>query len=201
MDGVSDAHGLVPVPHWAARRRFSVADYHKMGATGVLREDDPIELIGGELIVMAPIGGPHIAAVMALGNAFFAAVAARATVSIQNSLRLDEWNEPEPDVVLLRPRSDKYWRDEPPLAAEALLVVEVADSSLAYDREVKVPLYARHGIPEVWVVDIAGGAIEVSRNPDQGRYTDTFRAERGTSVEPLACPGARIAVVDVVPPV
>jgi Uma2 family endonuclease len=170
-----------------------------MSEIGILHEDDPFELIEGEIIEMSAIGGPHIGAVMALARSLTFASGDKFFVSAQNPLRLDNRNEPEPDVVLLRPRADSYHGKAPPLAADALLVIEVADSSLRYDQEVKLPLYARHDVAEVWIVDLAAGEIALCRAPVDGAYTDVRRASRGETVAPLALPDARIAVADVVP--
>jgi Uma2 family endonuclease len=199
MDEVREAPAASRVPAWLKRRLFDVAEYHRMGEIGILREDDPFELIEGEIVEMNAIGGPHIGAVIALNRLFSRLVPDDVLVSPQNPLRLDARNEPEPDLVLLRPRVDAYRSDQPPLAKDAMLVIEVSDGSLRYDREVKVPLYARHGIPEMWIVDLAAGEIELCRAPTEGAYTDISRAGRGTTVAPLALPEARIAVADVVP--
>jgi Uma2 family endonuclease len=200
MDGVSEAPARSTVPAWAKRRLFDVAEYHRMGEIGILHEDDPFELIEGELIEMSGIGTPHIGAVMALTQGFALPAAGRALVSVQNPLRLDFRNEPEPDVVLLRLRADGYRSEPPPMPADAFLVIEVADSSLRYDTEVKRPLYAKHGVSELWIVDLDAGEIEVCRAPVDGVYTDVTRAARGRTVAPLALPDAGIAVADVVPP-
>jgi Uma2 family endonuclease len=199
MDGVSEAPARSTVPAWAKRRLFDVVEYHRMGEVGILHEDDPFELIEGELIEMSAIGCPHVGAVMALTQGFALAANGRAMVSVQNPLRLDFRNEPEPDLVLLPLRADGYRSEPPPSGTDALLVIEVADSSLRYDREVKLPLYARHGVAELWIVDLAAGEIEICRAPSDGAYTDLSRAGRGETVAPLALPGARIAVADVVP--
>jgi len=199
MDGVSEAPARSAVPAWAKRRLFDVTEYHRMGEVGILHEDDPFELIEGELIEMHAIGCPHIGAVMALTRLFVLAASDRAMVSAQNPLRLDFRNEPEPDVVLLPLRTDGYRAEPPPSGADALLVIEVADSSLRYDTEVKLPLYARHGVAEVWIVDLAAGEIALCRAPVDGAYSDIRRAGRGETVAPLALPDARIAVADVVP--
>jgi len=199
MDGMSEALAVSRVPPWARRRLFDVAEYHRMGEIGILHEDDPFELIEGELIEMHAIGCPHVGAVMALTRHFVLAASDRAMVSVQNPLRLDFRNELEPDVVLLPLRADGYRAEPLPTGADALLVIEVADSSLRYDTEVKLPLYARHGVAEVWIVDLAAGEIALCRTPTDGAYTNVRRAHRGETIAPLALPDARITVADVVP--
>jgi Uma2 family endonuclease len=199
MDGVIEAPAVWRVPAWAKLRYFDVVEYHRMGEIGILHEDDPFELIEGEIIEMNAIGGPHIGAVIALNRLSTARVPDDVLVSPQNPLRLDDRNEPDPDLVLLRPRADDYRSNSPPLAEDALLVIEVADSNLRYDTEIKLPLYARRGVAEVWIVDLAAGQIALYRAPVDGAYTDMTRAGRGETVAALALPGVGIAVSDVMP--
>ena len=148
-----------------ARHRLNVDDYHRMGETGILGGDDRVELIDGDVIDMAPIGQDHAGTVDVLTRALVMACGERAIVRVQNPLRLDRLNEPQPDVAILRPREDFYRRGDPPGPADVLLVVEVADSSLRYDRRVKLPLYARAGIGEVWIVDLRWRMVDVHRVP------------------------------------
>lgn len=154
-----------------ARHRLSVDDYHRMAEAGILGEDDRVELIDGELIDMAPIGQDHIASVNGLTSVLVMARGDRAIVSVQNPARLDRFSEPQPDVTLFRPRADNYRTGAPPGPADILLLVEVADSSLRYDRAVKLPLYARAGIGEVWIVDLHRRVVDVHRTPDANAYT------------------------------
>lgn len=165
------------------RRRLDVDAYYRMAEAGILGRDDRIELIDGEIIDMAPIGSPHAGSVNNLVRVFAQAVVSdKVILSVQNPLRLDLHNEPQPDLMLLRPRDDGY-RSAHPAAADVLLLVEVAaESPLAYDRGTKLPLYARHGIQEVWIVDLVGRAIEIHGHPVAGRFT----TERRQSAGPLA---------------
>ena len=179
-----------------ATHRFSVDDYHRMGEAGILSPADRIELIDGEIIAMAPVGSPHTGAVFALNRLLSQAAPSSVIVSVQNPIRLGDRNEPEPDLALLRDRPDGYRAPPPPSAADVLLIIEVSDTSLRYDREVKLPLYARHGVPEVWIVDLAADAVEVHRSPDGSTYTEVATRGRGEALEPL--PGLRILVGDVV---
>ena len=130
----------------ALRHRFDVDDYYRMAEAGILSPEDRVELIEGEIVDMAPIGSAHGGTVVSLTELVARLVAdGKVLVSVQGSLRLDRHNEPQPDLMLLRPRADRY-RDSHPTAADVLLLVEVADSSLAYDRGPKLALYARHGV-------------------------------------------------------
>jgi len=147
-----------------ARHVISVAAFHRMGEAGILGPSDRVELIDGELIDMSPIGVLHAAIVARLASYFSQQLGTAAVVWCQNPLRLDDISEPEPDIAILRPRADFYMTGHPG-PADALLVIEVADTSLAYDLGTKVPLYARHGIPEVWVVDAATRQTGVFRGP------------------------------------
>jgi Uma2 family endonuclease len=182
----------------APGKRYDVAQYYRMARDGAFSNHPRVELIEGEIVEMASIGGRHIGTVMALTQMFVLAAAGHFQVSIQNPLRLDDHSEPEPDVVLARPRADKYRSDEPPYAADAALVIEVADSSLPYDKRVKMPLYARHGIAEFWLVDLDAASITVYRSPAQDGYTDIKTYAGTQQIEPLALPGILISVADVV---
>src|ERR671938_544657 len=136
-----------------AKRCFSVDEYYRMGEAGILTEDDRVELIEGEIIEMSPIGSRHAACVNRLNTLLGRHLRQTAIVSVQNPIRLDAYSEPEPDVALLRPRAD-YYESGHPTPADALLIVEVADTSADYDRIIKLPLYAKAGIPEAWLVDL-----------------------------------------------
>lgn len=174
-----------PVPH-----RFNVTEYYQMGAGGVFGEDDRVELIDGEVLEMTPIGARHAACVNRLNRLLVLAAGDRAVVSVQNPVRVNEWSVPQPDVAVLRPRPDFYADDlcEP---GDVLLLVEVADTSGAYDRSVKVPLYLAAGVPEVWVVDVAGGVVDVFL-PD-GR----FRRGPAETIVPVALPDLVVEVADI----
>jgi len=147
-----------------SRHLISVDAFHRMGEAGVLGPADRVELIDGEIIDMSPIGVMHAAIVARLASHFSQRLGPTAVVWCQNPLRLDEVSEPQPDITILRPRADFYTTAHPG-PADVLLVIEVADTSLAYDLGTKVPLYARHGIPEVWVIDAATRRTRVFRQP------------------------------------
>ena len=153
------------------RHKLTVDDYHRMAEAGILGEDDRVELIDGEIIDMAPIGSGHGSSVMRRTQAIVLAALGRATVSVQNSVRLDRASEPQPDFAILRPRAD-FYASALPGPADVLLLIEVADSSLRFDRVVKLPLYARAGIPEVWIVDLQRSVLTAHRAPVAGHYTE-----------------------------
>lgn len=173
------------------RRLFTVTDYHKMYASGIISEDDQLELIEGEIVQMPPIGSEHASCVSRLNRFFSQAVGPDAIVRIQDPVRLSELSEPEPDVVLAKPRPD-FYRNAHPGPEDVLLIVEVADTSGDYDRQVKLPLYARAGIPEVWLVDVKAEVVEVYRGPSPHGFAEQLLVPRGQPVTPLALPGARL---------
>lgn len=149
-----------------SRRRFTSAEYHAMTAAGILSEDERVELIAGEIVKMAPIGSRHAGCVKKLNRRLSRALGDRALVSIQDPILLGEGVEPEPDLALLRPREDDYTLSHP-RPGDVLLVIEVADASLDYDRRVKIPLYAQAGVPEMWIVNLLQGEIEVYHGPSE----------------------------------
>jgi Uma2 family endonuclease len=178
------------------RRKLSVAEYLRMGEVGILHEDEPIELIEGQLIVMSPISAPHAATNNILNEFFILGAKRRAVVSPRNPVQLDRYNDPRPDLALLKPRGDDYFGRRPQ-PDDVLLIVEIADASLRYDREVKLPLYARHAIPEVWIVDLPGRLVEVHREPDGDRYASVSRVGPGEWLEPALLPGVVLPASDV----
>ena len=166
-----------------------------MAQAGILREDDRVELLEGEILEMAPIGSEHAACVARL-TALFAQVHAKAIVWVQNPIRLSERSEPQPDLALLRPRPDFYAQTHPG-SADVLLVVEVAETSVEVDRDVKVPLYAGAGILEVWLVDIAGECIEIFQKPTPQGYQEVRRTRRGDRLAPQTFPHLQLASDDI----
>lgn len=166
-----------------ARHKLSVEDYHRMGEAGILGPDSRVELIEGELIDMAPIGSLHMSVVNTLSTFFVRGIADSAIVSTQNSVRLSSDSEPQPDIAVLKPRLDRY-RSALPTAVDVLLLIEVADTSAAYDRPVKLPLYANHGIPEVWLFDLKAGRLEVHTEPKGNSYGKVQRFGKQDSVTP-----------------
>lgn len=176
------------------RRSFTVEDYHRMARAGILREDDRVELLEGEILEMAPLGSRHAACVARL-TALFARVQAKGIVWVQNPIYLSERSEPQPDLTLLRPRPDFYAQTHPG-PGDTFLVVEVAETSVEVDRDVKVPLYARAGIPEVWLVDLSGECIEVFQKASPQGYQEVRRVRRGDRLAPRAFPDMDLAAHD-----
>jgi len=170
-----------------ARRRFSVAEYHRMAEAGILAYKERVELIEGEIVHMTPIGRRHMACVDRFTRFFVQGLGDRAIVRVQGSLRLDDRSEPEPDLAILRPRADFYAESDAG-PADALLLVEVADTSEHYDRQVKVPLYARAGIPEVWLVDLTAATVTAYRRPDTTGYAEAIVVSGTDELSPLAFP-------------
>jgi Uma2 family endonuclease len=179
------------LPAWIARRPITVAEYHRMGEAGILREDERVELIEGEILAMSPIGSPHAGSVNTLNRLLVTLVGERGVVSVQNPVQLGDRSEPEPDFAILKPRDDDYF-GAIPQTKDVLLLIEVSDSSLAYDRSVKRALYARHNIPELWVVDVAAGAVEICRAPAGDDYAEIVRLGRDGVLEPVSLPGVSI---------
>jgi hypothetical protein len=169
------------------RRRFTREEYHRMADAGILHEDDRVELIEGEIVLMTPIGRRHAACVAELTRLLVPAVANRALLWPQNPITLPNESEPQPDIVLLRPRADRYRQDDA-RPEDVLLLVEVADTSQRYDRTVKLPLYEAAGVPEVWIVDLPGEVIEIYRRPTPSGYSQVEQVGRGGVVAPVAFP-------------
>ena len=165
------------------RHRFTVEEFHKLGEAGILHEDSRVELIEGELIQMSPIGTPHASAVDTLAEQLIAKLAGRAIVRVQNPVALGDNSEPEPDIVIAKSQPDRY-RKSHPRPAEILLIIEVADTTLEYDRKVKLPLYAEHGIAEAWLVDLTQKQLEIHQQPSPDGYRQILKPARDALVAP-----------------
>jgi Uma2 family endonuclease len=181
-----------PRPH-----RFSADDYHRMEESGILGDDARVELVDGEIVDAPSAGGGHGAAVARIGEVLRRAVGDRATVRIGQPVALGGASEPEADVCVVRDRAVGY-AEHPPRPDDVLLVVEVADTSVGFDNDVKAPLYAKAGVIENWIVDTSTGVVLVARDPQPCGYMDTRRAGAGEAVAPLMLPGAAVAVSDIV---
>ncbi len=164
-----------------AKRLFNVREYERMVETGILTEDDRVELIGGEIVEMSPTGTRHAACVRRLNTLLAARVGASALLSVQDPIVLDDFSEPQPDVVLLRPRPD-FYEQRHPRAPDVLLLIEVSDTTLKTDRQIKMPLYARAGVGEYWVVNLQDNEIEIYARPSGSAYQLVRRAGRGATV-------------------
>jgi Uma2 family endonuclease len=156
---------------WIPRHVNSVDHYYRMAELGLLAPDARVELIEGEIVDIPPMGSRHAGTVMLLSRLFSRAVGDLAYVFAQSPVRLSDISEPQPDLALLKPRAD-FFRTQHPMAGDTLLIIEVSATTLRYDLQVKVPLYARHEVPEVWVVDLEGRQLRMFRSPKSGEYTD-----------------------------
>lgn len=154
---------------FAQHYRFTVHDYYRMAEEGLIRPDARVELIDGEIVEMSPIGSRHASHVRRLHALLQEKLGSAVMLSIQSPLRLSDIAEPEPDIVLLRPRDD-FYADAHPTPDDALLVIEVGDSSVSYDRNEKAPLYARHGVREYWLLDLVRNVVTVYTQPEAGMY-------------------------------
>lgn len=151
------------------KRRFTVADYHKMAEIGVFKADEKNELVDGEIIVISPIGKRHAACVSRISELFFSRLATVASVRVQNPIILDDFSEPQPDIVLVKRRSD-FYEARHPQTTDIFLLVEVADTTIDFYLSVKIPLYCQNGIQEVWLVDLNQNCIRMYRTPTSNGY-------------------------------
>jgi Uma2 family endonuclease len=195
------AHGGGTIPgklmdEVLTRHRFTVEEYHRLGEVGILSEDSRIELIAGDIVVREPIGSYHAGAVNRLNRLWTSILGELAVVQVQNPVELaEEDTEVQPDVTLLRPRAD-FYATRHPVAADVLLLIEVADTSLPRDRRVKMPLYAGAGVGEAWIVDLTTDRVEVHRDPAAGGYGHVRALGRGEIIAPKAFPHLTIAIAD-----
>ena len=183
----------------AKKKLFTVDEYYEMARVGILNESDRVELIEGEIVEMSPIGRRHQVIVDELVYVFFDAVRDRARIRTQGPLRLADVTEPQPDFQLLAPREDRYV-DGHPTQLDTLLVVEVADTSLAYDRNDKAVVYSMRGVPELWILDVNRPRLFVMREPAEMGYRVVMELEVGDVIAPLALPDLSFAVGDLLSP-
>lgn len=173
------------------RHRLTVADYYRMGEVGILAPDARVELIDGEIIDMPPIGSTHVSTVLELDHLLKRAVEGHALVLVQSPIALGDRSAPQPDIALLRPRAD-YYQSALAQPTDVLLIVEVAQSSLSFDRDVKIPLYAKHGIPEVWSIDVLHGTLTRYRTPLRGAYARTDEPDLQNPLPIDGLPGTHV---------
>lgn len=173
-------------------RPISVSEYARMREVGILHEDDRVELIAGEIRQMTPIGPLHVAIVNKLTK-LLGQMLRDEVLSVQNPIRLNDYSEPQPDLAILRPRQD-YYSGELASAGDVLIVIEVADTTVEYDRQEKIPRYANAGIPEAWLVDIQGQTIEHYTEPSRARYQSLRILEMGDTVTAQAIEGLQLSV-------
>jgi len=181
------------------RYHFTQREYYALVEAGVFTEDSRIELVQGDIVTMAPIDAPQAGLVNRFGRLFHNGLGERAAVTVQNPIVIGADTEPQPDLTLCKPRADDYTAKHP-RPDEILLVVEVADSSVRYDRDTKVPLYAAAGIAEAWLLDLNGGTLEVYRTPSADGYKTLLRLKPGDTVSPLAFPDLILEVAALLPP-
>lgn len=181
-------------------RKFTVDEYFRMVKEGILQPEEKVELIEGEILVMAPTGFHHSWGVSQYAHVLISRAANWFIVQIQSTLRLSESSAPEPDLVVLKLREDRYYSGyaDP---SDVLLVIEVADSSLNYDRDVKAHIYGRAMIPETWVLNLPDDCIERFTEPGPEGYAQHTVLRRGDKVTPVALPDMELAVEDLLPPV
>jgi Uma2 family endonuclease len=181
------------------RRRFTVDDYHRMWDVGILSPADRVELIDGEIVTKMAIGPRHGASVDRANRALTTAVDTSAIVRVQGSVRLDLFNQPQPDIVLLQPRTD-FYSSAHPTAADIMLLVEVAESSIDFDRNIKMRAYAKAGVPEYWLVDLNEDVVRVHSEPSNGIYRTVVGFLRGQSIAPRLLPACTISTLDLLGP-
>ena len=183
------------LPAEVKRHRFTVEEYHRMGETGLLGEDDRVELIDGEVVEMAAIGTRHFACVVNLTHVLMKSCGDRYFVSVQNPLTLGEVTEPQPDLSLLKARPDPS--GSLPGPEDVALVIEVSDTTLSYDRNVKLPRYAAASVPEVWIVDLEDGRIEVHSEPSPNGYETSGESRTGEYAHSTSIDGLAVAVDEI----
>ena len=178
------------------RRSFTVAEYERMGEFGIFSPEDRVELVCGEIIQISPIGERHAACVGFLTQLITLRLRRNALVWAQNPILLDDYSEPQPDIAVLKPRAD-FYRKSKPTPEDVLVVIEVSDSTLEYDRKVKVPLYAAAGIPEAWLVNLPEERIEVYSDPSGDEYQTVRLYVRGQRLQSHTLPALRVRVAEV----
>jgi Uma2 family endonuclease len=178
------------------RRRFTVDEYQRMAEVGVLSEDDRVELLDGEIVQMSPIGVPHASGVDRVAEIFRQRLGARVNIRIQGPIVLDRFSQPQPDVTILA-RSPNFYGSGHPRPRDVLLVIEVMVSSRSYDRTLKLPLYAKAELAEVWLVDLKSARVDVHRRPALRGYREHHTYARGRTIIPLAFPRLRMRVNEV----
>jgi len=177
------------------RWQFTVRDFARMVDSGILAENDRVELIDGEVRHMNPISSRHAAIVNRLNSILSSRLGERAIVSVQNPVILNDFTEPQPDIVVLRPRDD-FYRHELPGPEDILVVIEVAGSTLEYDRDEKIPRYAKMGIPEAWLVDVNDQVVTLYSQPHGDGYLHSPAFARGQELESVEIPDLRVAIDD-----
>lgn len=179
----------------ATRRLFSVAEFHSMAEAGIFRQDDRLELLEGDIIAMSPVGVRHLGCVNRLTRLFSLNVGEKAIVSVQNPVRLGYQSEPVLDIALLKYREDCYAK-QIPTPSDVLLLIEVSDSTLTFDRNVKRPLYAQAGILEYWLINLIDNQVELFRQPQEGAYQESLVVRGDEGVTAVAFPDHHFSLAD-----
>ena len=179
-----------------ARKLFTTTEYHRLRETGFFKEDDRVELLDGEIIAMSPIGPKHAGCVIRLITYLSRKVGRHALVNAQNPVWLNEYSEPQPDIALLKPREDFYMNSHP-TPEDTLVAIEVADSTLEGDRQIKLPKYAQAGVPEFWLVDLVNNRIEVHALPNEGVYQEIRIVLRHQNVVSRTLPQLKLKASDI----
>jgi len=177
------------------KKLFTVDEYYRMAEVGIIGPEERTELINGEIIRMSPPGNRHIGSCNRATTLFTEALGRRVIVSVQNPLRLDRHNEPQPDIIVLKPQPD-FYGSRRATPEDACLVIEVSDSSLAFDRRVKLPHYARTGVPELWIEDLRHKLLLVFRDPSNDSYQTSLTLRTGDTISPMAFPDVTFKVED-----
>ncbi len=177
--------------------RFTIDEYYHLAEAGILHEDDNVELIEGRIIDMTPIGSKHASCVKRIIELLTDRLQKRATIGVQDPIDLNEQTEPEPDITILKKRSD-FYAEHHPRPEDVLLIIEVADSSINYDRSIKIPLYAKSGIQEVWLINLIENIIEVYQNPSQIGYKICKKVYKEDTISPLCFSDINIKASEIV---
>ena len=183
---------------YVTHRRFTVDEYYKMAEIGILNEDDRVELIEGQIVEMERKSPRHASCVDRLTNFLPIKLDDRAILSVHNPVRFDKFSEPVPDVMLLS-RQDDFYASGHPGSGDVMLLIEVSDTTLRYDRDVKLPIYSRVGIPEVWIIDLHSRQLEVFTQPSPEGYSSSRILNPGDSASPSAFADISLAVDDIIP--
>jgi Uma2 family endonuclease len=178
------------------RKKFTIEEFQLMADSGIIPEDERVELIEGEIIEMGKIGRRHAAIVRRLISLLTQKLGNFAIIDAQNPIELGIYSQPQPDISLLR-RRDDYYESGHPKPEDIFLLIEVADSSLEFDREIKIPLYWKSNITEVWIVDINNQLLEVYRQPNSEGYQSKQTYQKGDMISPLAFANTQIAVTNI----
>ncbi|KAM3114805.1 Uma2 family endonuclease [Phormidesmis sp. 146-33] len=182
-----------PMDSAIALRRISVQDYHRIAEAGIFRPEERVELLEGQLIKMAAKGTAHSAAVSRVEGLLRTQLGSQALLRLQDPIRLNDYSEPEPDIAIVAP-DPGYYENHHPIPSEVFWLIEVSDTTLKYDREVKAPSYARSGIVEYWILDVNQRVLHVYRSPSQNGYQSEIALAEESQIAPLAFPDCVISV-------